>query len=329
MQSTTSFLAAPGPPSLDSELRRAEQTFSPADTTRASVGSEARHVDEDDSNSESGPSLGDASESDGVEDEDGFGEEQEAVQYTSGLQDGDSLTDGDEDGSEDEEHTSPVDPPPALASSRFAHLYDNDASKPNAPSRPREQTPEPSGSVVAAGSNAGTPSSARKFISYIGSFIRAASAERSGSGSPKVSRFSNEMREAKTGSRPILLPSQAPRLDRRVRSLPPRASAVLDSGDTSFLPRSISGEGRVWSQIAQLEEAESSREEDSRFLRSLMPSQSLKRPSTEDEEEARGKKKLIGLGRETVVGDKPAMIPAGTRALDRPIGSKLPRRKGF
>lgn len=253
-------------------------------------------------------------------------------------------------------------PPLALTSSRFAHLYDEPIEKPRLPSQtwvpsssvdPEEEddsgeyaqestevTPPPSHN--AADEDEVNRSPAKKLFSYLGGLVRrstptsAVPVETSEDAAPpEMKQVSSErpvtINFASTEGQPY--PSVTSTA-RRIRPLPGSISTPT-SGLARELPRKrLSSGGRVASEIARLEEAETSREEDeAELLRSLGASSGAakRRASSGD---LRG----LGVGGATsgrgldlvslsVPAKKPAVfVPSGTRALDRPIGEKLSRR---
>lgn len=223
----------------------------------------------------------------------------------------------------------PPHPPLALAGSRFAHLYDDPVVKPplpaqswEAPRRPEDDSTEyddsfdrssaRSSTLEEGGARQAPPSSARKLFSYLGSFVRRPSASPGPETGEARLQASIVVPAFASTSQPF--PSQAnlrPTPSRPVRPLPPAVPSTSR--------RRSSGEGKVWDQVAALEDAESSREEDAKVLRSLQ-SESVKRRASVAE--LRG----VGLAPRIVYGTSPAMIPSGTRALDRPIGEKAKPR---
>lgn len=224
------------------------------------------------------------------------------------------------------EEDAPLQPPLALAGSRFAHLYEDPVAKPplpaqswEAPRRPEDDSVEyeddsfdrsslRSATPEEGGSRQAPPSSARKLFSYLGSFVRRPSASL---GPEMHLQASLVVPTFASTSQPF--PSQAnlrPTPARPVRPLPP---SVVNHSTTSR--RRSSGEGKVWDQIAALEDAESSREEDAKVLQSLQ-SESVKRKASV------GDLRGTGFAPRIVYGSSPAMIPSGTRALDRPIGDR-------
>lgn len=225
---------------------------------------------------------------------------------------------------EEEEEQAFVHPPLALATSRFAHLYDEPIEKPPLPEASRSGTPEPTGS----GSNS-TPSSARKLFSYLGSLVKRSPAL----SSPASSAYSSpEASETSIiyESNPVplsfshLIPQSSPAHPsplRKIRRLPISsnnvASLPFQSSTTPILRRRSSGGnsggsgGRVWDQVEKVEEAEQREEEE------LRNSGGKRRAQVELRREDR------------VYGASPSMIPSGTRALDRPFGLKPEPRRFF
>lgn len=226
---------------------------------------------------------------------------------------------------EEEEEQAYVHPPLALATSRFAHLYDEPIEKPPLPEASRSGTPELTGS----GSNS-TPSSARKLFSYLGSLVKRSPAlsspASSACSSPEVSETSIIYE-----SNPIpvsfshLIPQSSPAHPsplRKIRRLPTSstnvASLPFQSSTTPIFRRRSSGGGnssgsggRVWDQVEKVEEAEQREEEE------LRNSGGKRRAQVELRREDR------------VYGASPSMIPSGTRALDRPFGLKPEPRRFF
>lgn len=243
--------------------------------------------------------------------------------------------------------TGAIRPPPALAGSRFAHLYDEPVEKPRLPSQSwvppaseeleegdttaeieegssyehSEGTPEPGRQPSEA------PSSARKLFSYLGNLVRRPSA------TPEPQREMKEVAFART-QQPFPSASQ-----RKISPLPPSRSAPSTSTSTPTVAitpapprpsstaypatapaaerrRRSSGEGKVWSQIAALEDAESSREEDARVIELLQSGGAAKRRASG------GDLRGASMKAAPVYGSPAVFVPAGTRALDRPIGEK-------
>lgn len=234
--------------------------------------------------------------------------------------------------------TGAIRPPPALAGSRFAHLYDEPVEKPRLPSQSwippaSEEFEEGSSYERSEGTPelgrqpSEAPLRARKLFSYLGNLVRRPSA------TPEPQPEMKEVAFART-QQPF--PSTA---QRKISPLPPSRSAPSTSTSTLTVAvtpapprpftttypatapaaerrRRSSGEGKVWSQIAALEDAESSREEDARVIELLQSGGAAKRRASGGDLRGASMKAAPEYGSPAV------FVPAGTRALDRPIGEK-------
>lgn len=334
------------PPSLGDELHQASSSTAPS---IPSVGPSVRDS-----------SVGDRDE---YEEEDQSQEEEEEEKQEQAGSDSGSERDEMEDTFyerprqfraapvEEEEDDGPVvHPPPALANSRFAHLYDDPIAKPPLPPQTwgplgakREETPEYDTSGEGSRERSGTPeqsetasqapSSTRKIFSYLGALVRRSPALPSPSPEP-------EMAEVRAPGRLLVTPSFAstfqpfptrPHTDRPVRPLP--AAVPSTSAATPGPPprrRRSSGEGKVWDQINAIEDAESSREEDARVIELLQSGGGVKRRASQADLGGPMKPSKLAAGGtgEFEYGTPVKMIPSGLRASDRPIGSRASRGAG-
>lgn len=270
----------------------------------------------------------------------------------------------------EEEEDGVVHPPLALASSRFAHLYDDPIEKPRLPSQSwvpgtsadneyddeeyeeeeEEEDEDNSHARDSTPDNASrepsqAPSSAAKLFSYLGSFVRRSSAAPSSAGSPEPEMTQVNLDSSRVNpsfastsqpfpTKDLPSPPTPPktfprRMDRKILPLRPslfdQPDVVSDTSSSHLSPdtstgsaasqlarrRRSSGEGRVWDQIQALEDAESSREEDARVIELLQSGGAKRRASAGD----------LRRGSAVTLAS-PAMVPSGTRALDRPIGEK-------
>ncbi|KAM0752846.1 hypothetical protein T439DRAFT_378618 [Meredithblackwellia eburnea MCA 4105] len=351
--SRASSVLDPLPPSLEDEIRSA--TASASNTTLPTSASVVRpppvtrptplvqvqqsqpHAEEV-SESEEEEEDEDEEESEADEQEDTFFERQRPVRV--------EFRPEDEEGEEDE---ALAHPPPALATSRFAHLYDEPIAKPPLPSQSWAVKDESSveydtsgsveeadysteafargGTPEAQSDTASQPSSARKLFNYIGGLVKRAPVADSLTPGREMSQVS------RSGVPSLLLATPAlasiekpfplrPHTERQIRPLPSEIRAA--SGDTSlsfFKRRRSSGgaEGKVWSRVNALEEAESSREEDARAI-DMLKSGVKRRASQADLNPAvRPPPSKVGP---FVYGTPIRMVPSGTRALDLPIAGK-------
>ena len=233
----------------------------------------------------------------------------------------------------------PSAPPIALASARHAHLYDDPVEKPPLPVESwqggyRVKTEELDEDAMMetlrddsrtsedrCDEEMGIPSSARRLVSYLGSFVRRSAA-------PELS--SPATRQYDPPSSPSSSSSEPERIDDTI------SLALLRSNLRPVLPtphkrhplsqrlsyppaqarRRSSGEGMVQDSINAIESAESSREEGVLPF-DLLASASGSLGSGFLRKRVASESDLRGSARRGCGLDSPSMIPSGTRALDR------------
>lgn len=246
-----------------------------------------------------------------------------------------------------------VQPPLALASSRFAHLYDEPIEKPRLPSQSwapsssvepqEEEEDEDEGDSEDPGSQESTPppagsdtsaqSPAKKLFSYLGGLVRRSTSTPEPTASEPVTTELPRPQSPAGFNFGVSLRSPFGSAGRPIRPLPGSTSTPMS--DARPRPRTSSGGsssgGRVAQEIARLEDAETSREEDEAELARSLGSGAVtsikRRASVADLRETGGRLSSAASLSLSVPAKKPAVfVPSGTRALDKPIGEKLTRR---
>ncbi|SCZ88432.1 BZ3500_MvSof-1268-A1-R1_Chr2-1g04407 [Microbotryum saponariae] len=266
---------------------------------------------------------------------------------------------------EDEEEELPIVPPLALASSRFAYLYDDaPIEKPKLPSQSwgltdeseREGTPAPR--EVDQAEQECPPSTARKLMRYLGSFVRrspSAPAQQDDSGRADESYTTSssgspgpEMAERRVWSEDVqplrFTDMSIPRetVTDSGRKIVPLRPSLFDPPAAYVEKEMTLGRRRsVTELIDALEEQENSREEESRVIEEMVrkrkaPPGDLRAKTTSSIAVAYHASGSAPLQRDkttttpsTVYMSSPRMIPSGTRATDRPLGERPKSRLGM